>query len=145
MRRLREQPKTTIAILGSDTVVGRTLCVLLEGHGYNTILLDSHPTGVVEELLEGAHLLLMTPRLDEDLREAFIIGAKGKSDPQKGGIPVIALSTTPTAKQAAAEQEEGVVMVPWPCEIEYLVEQIEAALLEAPRSSTSPTTQAETG
>ena len=144
MRRLREQPKTTIAILGSDTVVGRTLCVLLEGHGYNTILLDYYPAGVVDELLEGAHLLLMTPRLDEDLLEAFLAGM-GKSGPQKGGIPVIALSTTPATKQAAAEQQEGVVMVPWPCEIEYLVEQIEAALLEAPRSSTSPTTQAETG
>ena len=43
---------TTIAILGCDTVVGRSLSVLLESHGYNTVLLDSHPTGVVDELLD---------------------------------------------------------------------------------------------
>ena len=55
---------TTVAILGSDTVVGRTLSLLLEGHGYNTVLLDSHPTGVVDELLDGAHLLILTPRVD---------------------------------------------------------------------------------
>ena len=55
---------TTIAILGCDTVVGRTLSLLLEGHGYKTTLLDSYPTGVVDELLEGAHLLILTPRVD---------------------------------------------------------------------------------
>ena len=67
---------TTIAILGSDTVVGRSLCVLLEGSGYKTTLLDSYPTGVVDELLEGAHLLLFVPRVDEGVREAFL-GAMG--------------------------------------------------------------------
>ena len=39
------QPKT-IAILGSDTV-GRTLCVLLEGSGYDTILLDGSPQALL--------------------------------------------------------------------------------------------------
>jgi hypothetical protein len=82
----------TIAILGSDTVVGRTLSVLLEGHGYQTTLLDSHPTGVVDELLEGAHLMILTPRVDEGVREAFV-GAMGKSTPQVGEMPVIALRT----------------------------------------------------
>jgi hypothetical protein len=83
---------TTIAILGSDTVVGRSLSVLLEGSGYQTTPLDSYPTGVVDELLEGAHLLLLTPRVDEGVREAFL-GAMGKSTPQVGDIPVIALHT----------------------------------------------------
>jgi hypothetical protein len=45
---------TTIAILGADTVVGRALYVLLEGYGYQTTLLDAYPTGVVDELLDGA-------------------------------------------------------------------------------------------
>ena len=70
---MEHQPTTTMAILGSDTVVGRTLSLLLEGHGYNTILLDSYPTGVVDELLEGAHLLLLTPRVDDGVREAFLV------------------------------------------------------------------------
>jgi len=73
-------------------VVGRSLSVLLEGSGYETTPLDSYPTGVVDELLEGAHLLLLTPRVDMGVREAFL-GAMGKSTPQKAEMPVIALHT----------------------------------------------------
>ena len=132
---------TTIAILGCDTVVGRSLSVLLESHGYNTVLLDSYPTGVVDELLGGAHLLILTPRVDHGVRKAFI-GAMGKGTPQKADIPVIALHT---ALEEDLPEKEGVISVPWPCETKVLVEQIEAALLDVPVAPTSPTTQAGTG
>jgi nucleoside-diphosphate-sugar epimerase len=79
----QDQPTATIAILGSDTVVGRALCVLLEGSGYQITLLDSYPTGVVDELLEDANLLLLIPRVDEGVREAFL-GAMDKSTLQAG-------------------------------------------------------------
>ncbi len=131
---------TTIAILGCDTVVGRSLSVLLEGSGYKTTLLDSHPTGVVDELLEGAHLLILTPRVDEGVREAFL-GAMGKSTPQKADMPVIALHTD---LEEDLPEKEGVISVPWPCETKVLVECIEAALLDGPAASISPTTQAGT-
>ena len=101
---------TTIAILGCDTVVGRSLSVLLEGSGYRTILLDSHPTGIVDELLEGVHLLLITPRVDQGVREAFL-GAMGKSTPQKADMPVIALHTH---LEEDLPEKEGVISVPWP-------------------------------
>jgi hypothetical protein len=133
---------TTIAILGCDTVVGRSLCVLLESHGYNIVLLDSHPTGVVDELLEGAHLLILTPRVDQGVVEAFL-GAMGKRVPQKADMPVIVLSTTPVEEDLPEKEE--VIRVPWPCETKVLVDHIEAALLDAPAASTSPTTQAGTG
>ena len=120
-------------------VVGRTLCVLLESHGYNTVLLDSHPTGVVDELLDGAHLLILTPRVDEGVREAFV-GAMGKSTPQKADIPVIALSTS---TEEEMPEKEGVQSVPWPCETKVLVEHIEAALLDVPAPSNTSTTQQE--
>ncbi len=107
----REQPTTSIAILGSDTV-GRTLSLLLEGHGYQTTLLDSYPTGIVDELLEDAHLLLLTPRVDQGVRETFV-GAMGKSTPQKEEMPVIALHT---ALEEDLPEKEGVISVPWPCE-----------------------------
>jgi hypothetical protein len=129
---------TTIAILGCDTVVGRSLSVLLESHGYNTVLLDSHPTGVVDELLDGAHLLLLTPRVDEGVREAFL-GAMGKSTPQKAEMPVIALHT---ALEEDLPEKEGVIRVPWPSETKVLIERIEAALLDAPAASSTPTSQA---
>jgi hypothetical protein len=128
---------TTIVILGCDTVVGRSLSVLLEGSGYRITLLDSHPTGVVDELLEGAHLLLLTPRVDQGVREAFL-GAMGKSTPQKGEMPVIALHT---ALEEELPEKEGVIRVPWPSETKVLIERIEAALLDVPAASTASTTQ----
>jgi hypothetical protein len=127
----------TIAILGCDTVVGRSLSVLLEGSGYKTTLLDSHPTGVVDELLESAHLLILTPRVDKGVREAFV-GAMGKRVPQKADMPVIALHTD---LEEDLPEEEGVIRVPWPCETKLLVDHIEAALLDAPAASTTSTTQ----
>ncbi|HKH37307.1 MAG TPA: hypothetical protein VKA82_09090 [Rubrobacter sp.] len=116
--------------------------MLLEGSGYQTTLLDSYPTGVVDELLEGAHLLILTPRVDEGVREAFL-GAIGKSTPQRAEIPVIALSTTATEENLP--EKEGVISVPWPCETKVLVDHIEAALLDAQAASSVPTPQAGTG
>jgi hypothetical protein len=134
------EPTTTIAILGADTVVGRALCALLEDSGYKTRPLDAHPTGVVDELLDGANLLLLAPRVDEGVREAFV-GAMGKSTPQGSSIPVIVLTT---AVEEGLPEKEGVISVPWPCETKVLVDQIEAAL-SVQAASTSPTTQARTG
>ena len=121
-------------------MVGRSLCVLLEGSGYETTLLDAYPTGVVDELLEGADLLLLTPRVDEGVREAFV-GAMGKSTPQKAEMPVIALHT---ALEEDLPEKEGVISVPWPCETKVLVEWIEAAL-SVQAASSAPTIQARPG
>jgi hypothetical protein len=66
----------------------------------------------------------------------------GKRTPQKADMPVIALHT---ALEEDLPEKEGVISVPWPCETKDLVERIEAALLDAPAASTSPTTQAGTG
>jgi hypothetical protein len=133
------EPTTTIAILGCDTVVGRSLCVLLEGSGYETTLLDAYPTGIVDELLDGAHLLILTPRVDQGVREAFL-GAMGKREPQKADMPVIALHT---ALEEDLPEREGVISVPWPCETKDLVDHIEAALLGVPAPSNTSTTQQE--
>jgi hypothetical protein len=124
LQRHHDQPGTTIAILGADTVVGSALCALLGNHGYRINPLDAHPTGVVDELLEGADLLLLAPRLDEGAREAFL-GAMGKTVSQTADVPVIALSTT---LEENLPEKEGVLRVPWPCETKALVERIEAVL-----------------
>ena len=118
------EPTTTVAILGADTVVGSALRALLEDSGYKIIPLDSYPTGVVDELLGDADLLLLAPRLDEDTLRAFL-GAMGKTVPQRADMPVIALST---ALEEHLPEKEGVLRVPWPCETKALVERIEAAL-----------------
>jgi len=122
----------TIAILGADTVVGSAICALLEAHGYRTAPIDAYPTGIADELLEGADLLLLAPRLDEGAREAFL-GAMGRRTvPQRARMPVIALST---AVEQTLPEKDGVIGVPWPCETRVLVERIEAALLGAPEAS----------
>jgi hypothetical protein len=72
----------------------------------------------------------------------LFLGAMGKSTPQKAEMPVIALHT---ALEKDLPEKEGVISVPWPCETKVLVERIEAALLDVPAVSTSPTTQAGTG
>ena len=125
---MQHQQPTTIAILGADTVVGSALSALLEGHGYRTAPIDSHPTGIVDELLEGADLLLLVPRLDEGTREAFV-GGMGRRSSEAASMPVIALCT---AVEEAPPDEEGILSVPWPCETRALVERIEAALTDAP-------------
>ena len=129
----------TIAILGADTVVGRALCALLESNGYRTTPIASYPIGVVDDLLEGAHLLLLAPRLDRGVGEAFL-ASMGKRTPQRANIPVIALTTA----VEESPQDEGVQSVPWPCETKILVERIEEALVDAPPASAAPATQAGT-
>src|SRR5829696_7564262 len=115
---------TRVAVLGADTVVGSALCALLGGCGYGINPLDARPIGVVDELLDGADLLLLAPRLNEDAREAFL-GAMGKSAPQRADMPVIALSTT---LEEGLPEKEGVIRMPWPCETRVLVERIESIL-----------------
>jgi hypothetical protein len=85
--------------------------------------------------------LLLTPRVDQGVREGFL-GAMGKRTPQKAEMPVIALTT---AVEEELPEKEGVIRVPWPCETKILVDYIEAALLDVPAASTSPTTEAGTG
>ena len=120
-----DRQPTTIAVLGADTVVGRALCARLDNSGYGTTPIDAYPTGVVDELLGGSDLLLIVPRLDEGVREAFL-GAMGKGIPQNAGMPVIFLSTATTEESLV---EERVLHVPWPCTVEDLVDRIETAII----------------
>ncbi len=88
-------------------MVGSAICALLESYGYRTNPVDCCPTGVVDQLLGGSHLLLLAPRLDGG-REAFV-GAMGKSAPQRATMPMIALST---AVEEGPPEKEGVISVP---------------------------------
>ena len=86
-------------------------------------------------MLAGADLLMLTPEVDEGVREAFL-GAIGNQEPQKAHMPVIALSKATTIEEGSTE-EEGVLTVAWPCKTEDLVERIEAALLVQAPSTTA--------
>ena len=115
-------------------MVGRALCALLEGYGYRIKPLDAYLTGVVDELLEGADLLLLAPRLENGAREAFL-GAMGKTVPQTADVPVIQLST---ALEKNLPEKERVLRVPWPCETKVLVERIQTVLAAQSTEDTVP-------
>jgi hypothetical protein len=95
----------------------------------------------VDELLDGAHLLLLTPRVDEGVREAFL-GAMGKRVQQKAEMPVIALHT---ALEEDLPEKEGVIRVPWPSETKVLVDHIEAVFSSVQAESSAPTIKARKG
>ena len=115
--------KTTIAILGGNSVVSRALRVLLGGAGYEVRLLGEPEAFVPAELLDGVDVLLLgrgDPR-DEDRREDYLSALA--STLKTAAIPVLAFS--PGSKGTIAEEDR---LVPWPCKIEDLAREIEAVL-----------------
>jgi hypothetical protein len=114
----------TVAILGGDQVVGRALEALLQGLGYDTLLIEESGAGEPEELLRDTQLLLAAPTADTDSRERFL--AEMRRTPGTAAIPVLTLSTA--IRDDLADQPG---LVPWPCRMEDLRTEIEAALLSA--------------
>ena len=113
--------KATIAILGGNAVVGRALEVLLGGVGYEVRLLGKPDAFVPEEILDGVDVLLLGPSLGADHREDYLMAMA--STPRMAAIPI--LSFSPGLKGTVAEEDR---LVPWPCKIEGLAREIEAAL-----------------
>jgi hypothetical protein len=112
---------TTVAILGGNSVVGRALEALLRGAGYDTRLIEEPVTGKPEELLWGVELLLVAPTPSTRSRERFLDGLG--SMPGTAGIPILTLYSV--AKRVVAYQTG---LVPWPCRLEELKAEIDAAL-----------------
>jgi hypothetical protein len=117
--------RTTIAILGGNSVAGRALEALLQGVGYDTRLIEDPPERSPEQLLEGVRLLLLAPTLSAESRETLL--AEMGSTLDAANIPVLTLSTS--LKEALAG---GPAFIPWPCRLEDLTRKIEAALLRVP-------------
>ncbi len=114
------EARTTVAILSGDPLVGRALELLLEGAGYEVRLLEEPDASRVEDALHGTDVLLIDRGLSNGRREDFL-GALA-STLETATIPVLALS--PSDAGSAAEEDR---VVPWPCKIEDLVREIEAA------------------
>ena len=113
---------TTIAILGADTLAEDILAKLLREEGYSTRLLEAHPTGLVDQWLDGADVLLLTPGLDDDVRRSFLEATR--SIPETASVPLIPL---PAAFEEAL-LDELAVEVSWRQQLDRLVRQIEVAL-----------------
>ncbi len=114
-----------VAIFGGDALVGRTLELRLRDVGYRARFLDeSLSADEPAELLGGAKLVLLGPRLSARCREAFLSGIR--SAPATAGLPVLELVVT-SLNGARDGREEAVGLVRWPCRIEALEREIEAS------------------
>jgi hypothetical protein len=141
----RQEPTTTVAILGADTVVENALAQLLEGEGYSTRVLKTFPMGeaVQEEEkmpLGGVDLVVLAPSLSTSECEAFLAARRATSHRRRritatSPIPVIVLCSPMKEAPPLLEEEEAARSVSWPTSPERLVGEIEAALLESSRSA----------
>ena len=122
---MREKEKTTIALLGTATVVGEALSLLLQGEGYEIRMVDASPAGLPEDLTEGVDLLLISPDLVRRRCEESLAALRGKRE--RIGVPVLKLSSLAVREELLLHDEE-VSVVPWPIHIEGLAREIEGAL-----------------
>jgi hypothetical protein len=140
MRHHHQQHAHTIAIHGSSTLGEHVLALLLEDEGYAARHLKAPPTaattrllpegGSVEELLEGADVVLLwpDPTLRDEAREAFVVAMRSAAATAK--IPVIALSPS----MAVALKDELAGEAPFMRQFEQLMWIIKFAL-ESPAGS----------
>jgi hypothetical protein len=117
----------TVAIIGDNLVVDDVLKLLLQEAGYNTLLLAEPATDKLEQLLVDVQLLILTPPRDVTRRKAFLSTAISRQTMTK--IPVLELLTVPADGEQTTSPGYS---VGWPCRIEELARQIEAALLAGP-------------
>ena len=114
------EARTNVAILSGDPLVGRALELLLQGAGYEVRLLEEPDASRVEDLLGGIDVLILDRGLTNGRREGFLGAMAGTLE--TATIPVLSLS--PGSEGTSAEEDR---VVPWPCRIEDLVREIEAA------------------
>ena len=121
---------TTVAILGTDTLAEGILARLLEREGYATRILEaSYPMRMVDELLDGVDLLLLTPGLKADVRGAFLEAMS--SSPKTAAVPVLSFSDT----LKLALVDELAVSVSWQNLFKELTSHMGAALERAAAST----------
>lgn len=109
-----------IVVVGGDAVVGHVLKLLLRGSGY-----DARVEALSNFDIEGtsleAGLILLAPGLDELGRKAVLtsVNAARRGD----DLPVVELVPATTSRP---ETEHA--LLPWPCRMEDLEREVEAAL-----------------
>jgi nucleotide-binding universal stress UspA family protein len=119
-----------------DPIVDHALVLLLRSSGYEVRVL---PASLLNEprALEGIRLLLLTPptltlsplqRKDLSLQRKDLLTTL-RDTVKDAGIPVLELITS-SLKRRDEARDESWYMMPWPCRIEELEKQIEAASME---------------
>jgi hypothetical protein len=113
----------TVAILGGNPGVGRTLEVMLKGAGYDARYLNGSFIDKPAELPAKVRLVLLTPGLYSKGRERLLNSMMSASVNPK--IPILELITA--SSDGARTDLHNCVL--WPCRVEDLKREIEATLL----------------
>lgn len=109
-----------VAILSGDHVVGRALEALLQDTRYESRFVNNCSSGELENMLVGVGVVILTGDYEEQ-GEGFMNSLVSMSTGL--GIPVLKL-----VPGIGGKNEDLVRMVSWPCPIENLKREIEAAL-----------------
>ncbi len=112
----------SVAILGGDPVVGRTLELMLESAGYNARFLNGSFVDKPAELPEEVRLVILTPGLNHKGRERFLNSMENAPSAKK--IPILEM-----VRASERERTKQVGYVLWPCRAKDLRQEIEAVLM----------------
>lgn len=112
----------TVAILGGNPVVGRALEFLLESTDYG-VRFFSEQLGESAELPGEVRVAIVMPALRPDRSDALITRLRSASGARV--VPIIELITPPNRRHNGHR-----IPVSWPCSVEELKRNIEAALVE---------------
>lgn len=125
---LASVPIPLVAICG-DPIVGRALMLLLRSSSYNMIFL---PDQSLQEpgMLQDVELLLLCPSLElgSERRETLLASFRAR----KGAVKTSTIELVGVNQEIRSDQGQGdgsTHKVTWPCTIQELERQIEAALL----------------
>jgi hypothetical protein len=111
----------TVAIVGGDPIVGQAIGALLENTDYGTRFIAYPVTDGSRNMLTDAHVVLLTSGLSAEFREEFL--SSDLSRPATIDIPVLELTSEPNEAKPGQRRQ-----VRWPCPLEQLRREIEAAL-----------------
>jgi len=119
--RKKISPQITVAIVGKDPLIGQVLESLLQAAGYGTQFVTYPVTDDLHNMFAHAHVVLLMPELSKISREGYLISKV--STAAATNIPILELIPEPDEVPSLRSRP-----VRWPCRLEQLRREIEAAL-----------------
>lgn len=114
-----------VIVVWGDPVIARALVLLLRGSGYDARHLSDSSLSETK-VLESVQILLLTPIPEPSSKQREALLTSLRNTPGATKIPVIELVSEETTEGRAQYRPWYTVL--WPCRIQELERQIEAAL-----------------